>query len=76
MAKTITATDLTVETLTIKTDDHGNMIGLETQLNVTYGDTRIREQVDIWPMLNVEQQAYLQHLQATIIQNLRTAYLG
>ena len=76
MPKSITATDLTVESLGIQADEAGILVGLTAHVNVAYGEARVREQFDIWSVLTNSQRAYFQEVFNTLRQQLQSTYLA
>lgn len=76
MPKSMTATALTLESLGIQTDEASTLIGLTAYVNVAYGDTSVREQFDLWPILTDSQRAYFQEVYNTLRQQLQSAYLA
>ena len=76
MPKTITATNLTVEGLRIQTDAPGTVTGLVATVNVAYGESRAREEFDLWAELTATQKSNLQAVYDRLSQRLQTAYLA
>lgn len=77
MPKSITATDLIVESLSMQTDPDGSgLVGLTAHVNVAYGEARVREQFDIWSVLTDSQRAYFQAVYDTLRQQLEATYLA
>ncbi len=76
MPKSITATAITVESLGIQADEAGTLVGLTAFVNVAYGETRVREQFDIWAVLADSQRAYFQEVYSTLRLQLQAAYLA
>ena len=75
MPKSITATDLVVESLSMQTDE-ATLVGLTAHVNVAYGEARVREQFDIWSVLTDSQRAYFQAVYDTLRQQLQATYLA
>ncbi len=76
MPKSITATDLTVESLSMQTDEASTLVGLTAHVNVAYGEARVREQFDIWSILTDSQRTYFQAVYDTLRQQLQATYLA
>ena len=76
MPKSLTATDLTIEGLSIQTDEAGAIAGLTATVNVSYGGTRSREEFDLWAELTVSQRTAFQGLYDRLTQRLQTTYLA
>ncbi len=76
MPKSLVATDLAVEGLGIQTDETGNVTGLAATVNIAYGETRVREQFDLWSELAAGQRTAFQALYDRLTQRLQTAYLA
>ena len=76
MPKSIIATDLTVESLSMQTDEAGTLVGLTAHVNVAYGEARVREQFDIWAVLTESQRADFQTVYDTLKQSLQQTYLA
>ena len=76
MPKSIIATALTLESLNIQTDDAGTLVGLMAYVNVAYGETRVREQFDLWSVLSDGQRAYFQDVFGALRQQLQASYLA
>ncbi|MEK7778296.1 MAG: hypothetical protein AAB303_06705 [Chloroflexota bacterium] len=76
MPKSIIATDLTVESLSMQTDEASTLVGLTAHVNVAYGEARVREQFDIWLGLTNSQRAYFQEVYNTLRQQLQATYLA
>ena len=76
MPKSVTATDLAVEGLSILADETGAVTGLTATVNVAYGDTRAREQFDLWAELTASQRTAFQGLYNRLTQRLQESYLA
>ncbi len=76
MPKSITATDIVVESLSMQTDEASTLVGLTAHVNVAYGEARVREQFDIWSILTDSQRAYFQAVYDTLRQQLQATYLA
>ncbi|MFH1140250.1 MAG: hypothetical protein V1724_00955 [Chloroflexota bacterium] len=76
MPKSIIATDLVVESLSMQTDEASTLVGLMAHVNVAYGEARVREQFDIWSLLTDSQRAYFQAVYDTLRQQLQATYLA
>ena len=76
MPKSITATDVTIENLTVQADENGAVTGLTANANVAYGETRVREQFDLWAELTATQRTALQGVYDRLTQRLQEAYLA
>ncbi len=75
MPKSIVATDIDVESLSVKVDGASTVTGLIAYLNVAYGDAKVREQFDLWTQLNLAQRADIQAIYDTLKQQLQATYL-
>ena len=60
MPKTLAATDLTIEGLHTQTDETGAINGLTATVNVAYGESRAREEFDLWAELTATQKSNFQ----------------
>ncbi len=76
MPKSLTATDLTVEGLTIQSDETGTINGLTANVNVAYGETRAREEFDLWGELTASQRTAFQGVYNRLTQRLQAVYLA
>ena len=76
MPKSLTATDLTIEGLSIKSDEAGTVHGLAATVNIAYGETRAREQFDLWAELTATQKSNFQAVYDRLSQRLQAAYLA
>lgn len=76
MPRSLTATDLTIEGLSIQTDTAGAVTGLTTTVNVTYGASRVREKFDLWAELTATQRNNFQTLYDRLTQRLQATYLA
>ena len=76
MPKSLTATDLTIEGLSIQTDEAGAVTRLTATVNVAYGETRAREEFDLWAELTATQRSNFQALYDRLTQRLQTTYLA
>lgn len=76
MPKSITATDIVVESLSVQADEGGMVTGLVANINVAFGDTRTREQFDLWAELTESQRTAFEDVHATLIQRLQQTYLA
>ena len=76
MPKSITATGLNLESVLVGMDQSGVVNGLTAVLNVAYGDSRVREQYDLWAELSASQKAAVQGVYDTLIQQAQAAYLA
>ena len=76
MPKNITATDLTVEGLSVQTDETDAVVGLNATVNVAYGETRVREEFDLWTELTGAQRSNFQDIYDTLAQRSQATYLA
>lgn len=76
MPKSLTATGLTIEGLSIQTDDTGAVRSVSATVNVAYGETRVREEFDLWAELTATQRNSFQTLYDKLTQRLQTTYLA
>lgn len=76
MPKSITATDIVVESLSVQADDGGTVTGLVANINVAFGDTRTREQFDLWAELTAAQRGAFDQIYQTLSDRLLAAYLS
>ena len=76
MPKNITATEVQVEGLGVQADDQGAIIGLTAMVNVGYGETRVREEFDLWAELTESQRTAFQGLYSKLTQQLQATYLA
>ena len=76
MPKTLTATNLAVEGLSIDVDGSGAVTGLTATVNVGYGDARAREQFDLWAEFTATQRSAFQAMYTKLTQRLQAVYLA
>ena len=76
MPKNLIAADLTVEELSIQTGGSGNVTGLTATVNIDYGETRVREQFDLWAELSASQRTSFQGVYDKLTQRLQTTYIA
>lgn len=76
MPKSLTATDLTIEGLSIQTNEAGAVRSVSATVNVAYGETRVREEFDLWAELTATQRNSFQTLYDKLTQRLQTTYLA
>ncbi len=76
MPKTLTATDLTIEELTMQTDESGTVVGLEATVNVAYSGTRAREQFDLWAEFTTTQRNSFQGMYDKLTQRIQSTYFS
>ncbi len=76
MPKNITATTLMVESLNVEADESGNVTGLAANVNVAYGEARVREQYDLWAGLTAEERAAFQLVYDALGQQLQATYFA
>ena len=76
MPKSIVATDTEIETLTFQVDATSTVTGLLAHLNVAYGETRVREELDLWAQLTPLMRTGFQTIYNTLKQRIQTNYLA
>ncbi len=76
MPKSIIATELAVEALSIRSDAGGTVTGLIATVNVDYGGTRAREEFDLWAELTATQRTSFQGMYDKLTQRLQAAYIA
>lgn len=76
MPKSLLATDLAIEGLSMQTDRAGAVTGLTAGVNVSYGDARVREQFDLWAELSENHRVAFQRLYDKLAQRLQAVYLA
>jgi len=76
MPKSLMATGLQIEGLSIQTDETDLVCGLTTKVNVAYGETQVREDYDIWADMSATKRDQFQSLYTLLVQRLNTVYFG
>ena len=76
MPKSITATSISLETIWVERDEVDVVQGLTAVLNVAYGESRVREEYDLWSVLSSSQKTAVQSLYYTLLQTAQAAYLA
>ncbi|GEM_PF-3461085 len=76
MPKSITATSISLESIRVERDEADAVQGLTAVLNVAYGESRVREEYDLWAVLSSSQQTAVQGLYDTLLQTAQSAYLA
>ena len=76
MPKSITTTDVVIESLSVQADETGTVTGLTATVNVAYGETRVREHFDLWAELTASQRTGFQGMYDRLAQRLQAVYLA
>lgn len=76
MPKSIVATDIDVESLSLQANETGAVTRLIAYVIVAYGDARVRESFDLWANLTPAQRANFQAIYDTLDQQLQASYFA